>query len=176
MCKLKAEQLNYSMERSFGEHFADVFARSLQKYVSQKNYFITQVWCDSYPDEIDGVPLYLQPQIQSSIRKFGTDRLKLHHGAFGEKMLELGAFKPFDLIQFSNISDWMPPQDLNNMLKEAVHFLNPGGALIGRRLNGDHHLASVMARHIFVDENLSRELLESDKSFFYREVVVGWKR
>ncbi|AFZ01243.1 DUF3419 family protein [Calothrix sp. PCC 6303] len=168
--------VNYSMDRSFGEHFADVFAHSLQKFVSTKNYFITQVWCDAYTDEIDGVPLYLQPLVQTSIRQLGTERLKLHQGTFVEKMIELGADKPFDLIQFSNISDWMPPQDLDNMLLQAVHVLKPGGALIGRRLNGDHHLASLMAAHIFVDENFSRELLESDSSFFYREVVVGWKR
>ncbi len=167
--------VNYSMDRSFGEHFADVFAYSLQKFVPEKNYFVTQVWCDSYTNEINGVPLYLQPQAQASIRELGTDRLKLHQGVFVEKMLELGTLKTFDLIQFSNISDWMPPQDLDNMLREAVNLLKPGGALIGRRLNGDHHLASLMAAHIFVDENQCHELLESDHSFFYREVVVGWK-
>jgi S-adenosylmethionine-diacylglycerol 3-amino-3-carboxypropyl transferase len=166
--------VNYSMDRSFGEHFADVFAKALHKYTIG-NYFLTQVWSDSYSYGFDGVPLYLQPEAQSSIRELGTSRLKLHHGAFAQKMLELGAIQPFDLIQFSNISDWMPPSDLDNMLKNALACLKPGGALIGRRLNGDHHLASVMAKHIYVDENLSHELLESDRSFFYREVVVGWK-
>jgi S-adenosylmethionine-diacylglycerol 3-amino-3-carboxypropyl transferase len=168
--------VNYSMDRSFGTHFADVFARSLQKYDPHQNYFITQVWRDRYADGVNGVPLYLQPQAQSSIHHLGTDRLKLHHGVFVEKMLELGSNKPFDLIQCSNISDWMPPQDLDQMLAQAVNLLNPGGGLIGRRLNGDHHLGSVMATHISVDEDFSRELLELDRSFFYREVVVGWKR
>jgi S-adenosylmethionine-diacylglycerol 3-amino-3-carboxypropyl transferase len=166
--------VNYSMDRSFGEHFADVFARALQKYHPTDNYFITQVWRDCYADGRDGLPLYLQPQAQIAIQKFGTDRLKLHHGVFIEKTIELGMEKSFDLIQFSNISDWMPISDLHNMLKTAVSLLNPGGALIGRRLNGDHHLATIMNECIAVDREFSRELLELDRSFFYREVVVGW--
>jgi S-adenosylmethionine-diacylglycerol 3-amino-3-carboxypropyl transferase len=165
--------VNYSMDRSFGIHFADVFAQALHKY-TKANYFLTQVWADSYSYGFDGVPLYLQPGTQISIRELGTSRLHLHQGAFAQQMLELGA--KFDLIQFSNISDWMPPTDLDDMLQNAVHCLKPGGALIGRRLNGDHHLASVMAKHIYIDEQLNHELLESDRSFFYREVVVGWKK
>jgi S-adenosylmethionine-diacylglycerol 3-amino-3-carboxypropyl transferase len=168
--------VNYSMDRSFGEHFADVFARALQKYRPIDNYFITQVWRDRYADGSDGVPLYLQPQAQIAIQKYGTDRLKLHHGAFIEQTIALGAEEHFDLIQFSNISDWMPRQDLDKMLKTAVSFLNPGGALIGRRLNGDHHLGTVMNECIAVDREFSNELLELDRSFFYREVVVGWNR
>jgi S-adenosylmethionine-diacylglycerol 3-amino-3-carboxypropyl transferase len=167
--------VNYSMDRSFGEHFADVFARALQKYQLTDNYFITQVWRDRYADGIDGVPLYLQPQAQLAIEKFGTDRLKLYHGIFIDKLLELGTDRPFDLIQFSNISDWMPRHDLNAMVKTAVNFLNPGGALIGRRLNGDHHLVTVMNDWITVDREFSHELLELDRSYFYREVVVGFK-
>ena len=167
--------VNYSMERSFGEHFADVFASALQRFVPTENYFLTQVWGDSYTRGLDGVPLYLQPPAQMSIRSLGTDRLRLHHGAFAEKMQQLAESSPFDLIHFSNISDWMPLSDLHAMLKSAVNSLKPGGALIGRRLNGDHHLASVMADHLWVDESLSRQLLAGDRSFFYREVVVGFR-
>ena len=135
-----------------------------------------KVWRDRYADGVDGLPLYLQPQAQTAIRQLGTDRLKLSSGIFIKEMLELGTQKPFDLIQFSNISDWMPLPDLDNMLKTAVTLLNPGGALIGRRLNGDHHLVSIMDKHLAVDRDFSRELLEIDRSFFYREVVVGWKK
>jgi S-adenosylmethionine-diacylglycerol 3-amino-3-carboxypropyl transferase len=69
----------------------------------------------------------------------------------------------------------MPLSDLHTMLTSAVHSLKPGGALIGRRLNGDHHLASVMADHLLVDDSLTTQLLASDRSFFYQEVVVGFR-
>ena len=167
--------VNYSMDRSFGEHFADVFAIALQQFVPTENYFVTQVWGDCYTSGMDGVPIYLQQPAQTSIHALGTDRLRLHHGAFAEKMQQLAEFSKFDLIQFSNISDWMPLSDLHTMLTSAVHSLKPGGALIGRRLNGDHHLASVMADHLLVDDSLTTQLLASDRSFFYREVVVGFR-
>lgn len=166
--------VNYSMDRSFGQHFADVFAQALHQFVPEENYFLTQVWGDRYATGRDGIPVYLQPSAQSTIHALGIDRLKLHHGLFAEKLLELAKFGHFDLIQFSNISDWMPIAELHSMLAIAVQCLTPGGALIGRRLNGDHHLASIMAAHLAVDHDFSQHLQQHDRSFFYREVVVGF--
>ncbi|CAN1211964.1 DUF3419 domain-containing protein [Tumidithrix helvetica PCC 7403] len=169
--------VNYSMDRSFGEHFADVFAQALQRFIPKENYFLTQVWGDRYTTNLagEGVPLYLQASAQRDIRAFGTERLQLHQGAFADRLQQLATVEGFDLIQFSNISDWMPLDDLHQMLTDAVACLKPGGAIIGRRLNGDLNLAAFMAEHIAVDRALSRELLESDRSFFYREVVVGFR-
>lgn len=169
--------VNYSMDRSFGEHFADVFAQALQRFIPDENYFLTQVWGDRYTSNLtgEGVPLYLQSSVQNDIRKFGTERLQLHQGAFFEALQELAQSEKFDLIQFSNISDWMPLSNLHQMLNEIINCLKCGGAIIGRRLNGDHNLEKIMAEHITVDRSLSQELLASDRSFFYREVVVGFR-
>lgn len=166
--------VNYSMGRSFGEHFADVFAQALTQFIPRENYFLMQVWRDRYTTGTNGVPIYLQPSAQQTIRSLGFDRLNLHHGLFAEKLLELIKFGKFDLIQFSNISDWMSVPDLHSMVAIAVQCLTPGGALIGRRLNGDHHLASIMADHLTVDHCLSQQLQKGDRSFFYQEVVVGF--
>jgi S-adenosylmethionine-diacylglycerol 3-amino-3-carboxypropyl transferase len=38
----------YSMDRSFGAHFADVFARALERGWGGENYFLRQVWEDRY--------------------------------------------------------------------------------------------------------------------------------
>lgn len=167
--------VNYSMDRSFGEHFADVFAQALTRFSPMTNYFLTQVWSDRYAAGSKGIPLYLQPTVQQSMRQLGTERLHLHHGFFLNTLLELAKTHRFDLIQFSNISDWMPVPELHCMIESAVQCLKPGGALIGRRLNGDHHLAAIMAKYLTVDQDFSRFLLESDRSFFYQEIVVGFR-
>ncbi len=165
--------VNYSMDRSFGVHFSHVFASALQRFDSAQNYFLTQVWCDHYPDNPAHLPLYLQSDVQTQIRQFGADRLVLKSGSFFDTLkLEQ---KKFDLIQFSNISDWMPLSDLHDLIHLGVQALNQGGAILGRRLNGDHHLATVMADHLVVDQTMSDQLLQSDRSFFYQEVVVGFK-
>ena len=169
--------VNYSMDSSFGEHFADVFAQALQRFHPNENYFLTQVWGDRYTDDLggEGLPLYLQDSAQKDIRALGVERLQLHQGAFVDRLQQLAEVEKFDLIQFSNISDWMHLSDLHQMLTDAIACLKSGGAIIGRRLNGDHHLAAIMAKHIAVDHHLSQELLASDRSFFYREVVVGFR-
>lgn len=176
--------VNYSMDRSFGDHFADVFAKALTRFVPKENYFLSQVWDGRYTTDTNGVPPYLQSATQAKIRSLDVNRLKLHHGPFADKLWdwtnaesqENPQGNQFDLIQFSNISDWMPVQDLHAMMTQMVKILAPGGAIIGRRLNGDHHLATIMAEHVAVDHTFSQQLLEGDRSFFYREVVVGLKR
>ncbi len=74
--------VNYSMDRSFGVHFADVFAQALTRFLPLENYFLTQVWADRYAVEAVGLPCYLQPEPQSRILKLGLDRLQLHLGSF----------------------------------------------------------------------------------------------
>ncbi|HEY9858683.1 MAG TPA: DUF3419 family protein [Candidatus Obscuribacterales bacterium] len=165
--------VNYSMDRSFSEHFADVFAQALQRFSPNQNYFLTQVWRDRYAVGSDGMPPYLQVAVQEAIRQLGTSRLALHLGPFTEVLLRLVQQDAYDLIQFSNISDWMPISDLHQMLSTAATTLRLGGILLGRRLNGDHDLAAMMAEYVAVDQQLSAQLLVSDRSYFYPEVVAG---
>ncbi|MBD2461089.1 DUF3419 family protein [Oscillatoria sp. FACHB-1407] len=166
--------VNYSMDRSFGEHFADVFAQALRSKNPAQNYFVTQVWGDRYTTGKQGLPLYLQAPAQLMIRHLGVERLRLHQGALADVMTQLAQTAPFDLIQLSNISDWMPVAELHKLLAIATGCLNSGGALLGRRLNGDHHLANVMAEHVRVNAELSQQLQQAERSYFYREVVVGF--
>jgi S-adenosylmethionine-diacylglycerol 3-amino-3-carboxypropyl transferase len=168
--------VNYSMDRSFGEHFADVFAQALTRFSPLENYFLTQVWDDRYAIGEAGLPCYLQLDRQLQILKLGLDRLHLHLGSFPELMVTLGTTQPYDLIQCSNISDWMPIPELKTLLTNAFQCLTPGGALIGRRLNGDHHLGDLMDTVLKVDRSFSADLKRFDRSFFYSEIVVGYRR
>jgi S-adenosylmethionine-diacylglycerol 3-amino-3-carboxypropyl transferase len=166
--------VNYSMDRSFGEHFAAVFAQAMVRFKPMENYFLTQVWADRYAPGPDGLPLYLQPEALSAIQP-NLSKLYLHAGQFVEQLPRLAAAGHYDLIQFSNLSDWMPVAELDQMLQTIHDCLNPGGAVIGRRLNGDHNLTEMMAQHFDADRQLSRALQLADRSFFYPEVVIGWR-
>ena len=76
-------------------------------------------------------------------------------------------------MQTSNISDWMPVPDLEAVVALVAGALVPGGALLMRRLNGDHDLEAVVARALEVDPGECARLRRDDRSFFYREVVIG---
>lgn len=159
----------YSMDRSFADHFEAQLSAALARWPLAQNYFLHQIMKDCYPDE--SLPPVLIDGFRAAAARLGPDRLELHHGRFADRLPDLGRF---DVIQMSNISDWMPQPELDALLARVRSALNPGGAVIGRRLNGDHVLADFVARHFELDRALSAKLLAADRSFFYREVVVGW--
>jgi S-adenosylmethionine-diacylglycerol 3-amino-3-carboxypropyl transferase len=168
------EAVDYSMDRPFSAHFAAAFAAALGRWRVDENYFLSQIFEERYLDGPDGAPPSLQAETQARIRALGTGRLHLHAHRLDAALAALPG--PWDVIHNSNISDWMPVPELEAMLARERALLAPGGAVIGRRLNGDHHLGAVMARQLDVDGALGAELLAADRSFFYREVVVGFRR
>lgn len=166
--------VDYSMDRSFGEHFADVFARALARWGAGGSYFLHQVFEERYLEGEGGRPPCLSAARQASARALGLGRLELVHGRFDEVLSRLEREgETFDLVQTSNISDWMPVDALRALLGRIRALVTPGGAVLGRRLNGDHRLADVFGDVLEVDAALSQALLERDRSFFYREVVAG---
>ncbi|HEY9836998.1 MAG TPA: DUF3419 family protein, partial [Vampirovibrionales bacterium] len=130
---------------SFGAHFAQRLAAVLNKMPPQENYFMTQLFSNSYATGLKGVPVYLQGSAQGTILALGTQRLKLHSGQFLEKVVELGQAGGFDLISMSNFGEGMAPEELEGAIAKIAQYLNPGGALIGRRLQGNYDLGALMA-------------------------------
>jgi S-adenosylmethionine-diacylglycerol 3-amino-3-carboxypropyl transferase len=167
--------VDYSMDRSFGEHFASAFAAALRRWPAGENYFLHQVFEGRYLDAPGGCPPCLEERAHAAAVARGLDRLELRTLRFDEALTALAGEPPFDLIQTSNISDWMPVPNLRAMLARARAVLAPGGAVLGRRLNGDHRLSDVFADVLEVDASLSEDLRASDRSFFYGEVVVGFR-
>jgi len=170
------EAVTYSMDREFSHHFAGMFARAMRRWRAADNYFLLQIWAERYGDGEGGAPPYLDPATQERIRGLGAgpERLRLAGGRLDQLLTGGGVDGRFDLIHTSNISDWMPVPSLRAMLAGAAALLAPGGAVIGRRLNGDHRLAEQFASHLTVDAELGAALTAADRSFFYPEVVVGW--
>lgn len=168
--------VDYSMDREFGEHFADVFARALRRWPAGTCYFLHQVLEGRYLDGDGGRPPCLEAATQRAAIERGLDRLVLRQGRFDEAVAGLAGGRPFDLVQTSNISDWMPVDALTALIARVREtLLSPGGAVLGRRLNGDHDLAAVFGRVLDVDRPFSESLLARDRSFFYREVVLGYE-
>jgi len=159
--------VEYSMSKSFANHFSDVFSQALQKYPRGSNYFVDQVWLDHYSSLHDNLPLYLMRENNFQAQ------IHFHHGPFLTQMQALN--KKWDIIQTSNISDWMPIPQMKEMFTIAKSCLKDKGALISRRLNGDHILSEIMQEVLFTNNDLNNDLKKNDRSYFYSEVVVGFK-
>lgn len=127
--------------------------------------------------EPSSLPPYLQQNVQQRILKKTkniSDKIHWHLGPLDKLVTELGEkFGPFDVIQTSNVTDWISPSQCSELLKNCHKFLTPGGAVIARRLNGDYDLSSVVKQHFSIDSTLQQKLLREDRSFFYSELVIG---
>lgn len=100
----------------------------------------------------------------------------MHTGNFLGKMIELREQEGrYDLIQTSDLSDWMPTREVHKLMSGVKDSLNDGGAVLARRLNADHSLAKLVGTYLQVDTALSSQLKEQDRSFLYSEVVVGFR-
>eukprot|EP01125_Pyxidicula_operculata_P011414 TRINITY_DN373_c0_g1_i1.p2 TRINITY_DN373_c0_g1~~TRINITY_DN373_c0_g1_i1.p2 ORF type:complete len:326 (-),score=36.92 TRINITY_DN373_c0_g1_i1:73-1050(-) len=170
------EAVNYSMEKSFAQHFCEVFSQAVKTWPDiTQNYFLNQVLGNKY--SLTSYPTYLEDENYYRLQK------RLHNPDFNLNFF-LGDFwkykeqaereRTYDVVHTSNISDWMPIPSLRQILQDVKKKINPGGAIIMRRLNGDHNLESIVKDYFHVDKDLNKSLKSNDKSFFYSEVVVGF--
>ncbi len=167
--------VDYSMDRGFDTHFAQVIRAAAARWKPGQNYFLEQVLRDDYGPPTAGLPGFMESDAaQAIVTAGGFGRLTLHQGLFTDVMRRLDG--QWGLIQTSNISDWVPIPELVSLLAEVGTRLEPGGAWIGRRLNGDHSLMDTASAALDVDRELSAQLHASDRSFFYSELVVGRTR
>lgn len=75
----------------------------------------------------------------------------------------------YDLMDLSNIGDWMSLKQYHQMLHILMGRLNHGGIVIARKLLGDYSLANTLKEHGL---NVQQAL---DSTGFYRETVYGFK-
>lgn len=168
--------VDFSMSREFDDHFDEVFTAANLRWPRGENYFLEQVFHDRFLPRADGVPPWLDPLTQQRIiQASGTEKIETRHGAFSDWVFDLTKTEKFDLIQTSNLSDWMPEPEMLRIFRRAKDSLTDGGAVLCRRLNGDHILATSLSRLFRVDEEECKLLKHRDRSFFYAECVLGRK-
>lgn len=164
----------YSTRRSFADHFAQVFAAALHRWNPLDNFYLHQIFRDAYPPGEAGLPDYMRAEARDHLRRRGLADLRTHAGTLEANLGPLAAAAPYDLIHTSNVTDWMPREDLRALFARLPAALAPGGAVLARRLNGDYDLAEELGAHLAVDPALSDELARADRSFFYQEIVAAF--
>ena len=150
---------------SFSAHFLARLHWALAHFPTRRNPFIWQLLAGiPAPDaDYDWITLPIrQPQAATAFHSgMMDDFLRAHHAAF-------------DLVHLSNILDWLSPEEAFATLDAAHRALRPGGRVLIRQLNST---LDIPAAHQGFGWrfDLGRELLEQDRSFFYRAIHVGEK-
>jgi len=154
---------------SFGAHFREKVKKALVSLPLRENYFLAYILLGQYYST-DHLPVYLQKEHFESI-KSRLDRIKIVTGNSADFFRSL----PPDSISrfnFSNIFEWMPPEDFHHLLLETIRVAQDGSILTYRNLLVPRSRPASVARWIEPREQLAAELLENDRSFIYRAYIV----
>jgi hypothetical protein len=76
--------------------------------------------------------------------------------------------KKYDVIDISNVGDWMNIEDFRKIIDNAYNSLNKDGILISRKLLGDYQLSKELLKFNNI-ENIQ------DETFFYSETCIVTK-
>ncbi|NCQ51840.1 hypothetical protein GW796_08100 [archaeon] len=138
---------------NFADHFYNIFLKQITWYFSTnpKNSNIGSILFNNDP-----INYQLKINKKSSV--------DYYHGDFLSYLSQTN--KTFDLIDLSNISDWMPLNNMEKILSTSFSKLNKNGVIVGRKLLGDYSWAELQKKLI-----PSLFLPFDDHTMFYQECV-----
>ena len=154
--------VKFSTKKGFDKHFADVMKTYRQKYPDpESNYFYYQIMYGYYPKNLK--PPYLTPNtsLNPNKIKFLTDDFV--------GFLITAKDQSYDMVQTSNITDWMPLETVERLVKDIHRVLRPGGVVVMRRLISDNELKPVVEKLFTIKPGYH------DDSEFYTELMIGIK-
>jgi len=82
-------------------------------------------------------------------------------------------FSPFDLVDLSNVPDWMSKESAETLFLRLVRELRSGAVVLWRQLNNQRDLAGDLRGAFSFDRTMGSEWLERDRSLFYASVHIG---
>lgn len=163
---LFGENATRNRARPFHEHFAEQTRRVLAARPAAGNPWLWQVLIGRYPSGVPAPWLELEPRDE-------LPEVRWVHAQVDDALQLEG--EPYDLIHLSNVLDWVDKDDARALLDLAWMRLSRGGAVIVRQLNSTLDVRAMGSRFAW-DEEYSRRLHEEDRSFFYRDLHVGFRR
>lgn len=115
------------------------------------------------------LPHYLQPEhyghIQSNIH-----HLKIYKG-FAEDALQ--QYGRFDLMNLSNIFEYMNPYEFKLVADRLVQGVRPGGRIAYWNLMVPRQIHQLFPSAVFCPDDVSHTLTQADKGFFYQQFIVN---
>jgi S-adenosylmethionine-diacylglycerol 3-amino-3-carboxypropyl transferase len=162
---LFGEEATHHPAKPFARHFGQRIRHAFSTMAAERNPYLWQMLAGCYPEDRvipwldEPAPVHL-PEVTWSI------------GFMAEELETMP--DSFDFIHLSNILDWLSPEQARNTLEIAWKALRPGGWTLIRQLNSSLDVQSLGSRFNWLTEE-AVELLENDRSFFYRQLHLGKK-
>lgn len=152
--------------QSFADHFAERTRIYLSSHLAKDSPYFAQLLLGRFHGE------NVYPWLKNECSQL-PECLSFYLSPMNQFLKEIGKNR-FDLIHLSNILDWLPSEEAEELLDDAIHSLKPGGAIIIRQLNSNLDLRSYKNSFLW-DSKSSSEYHRDDRSFFYRDLHIGFK-
>lgn len=147
-----------SLNHEFYEHFEKV----LKSYDGDiENYFYYQIMNNKY--HRDYLPSYFN-HLDTIIKNINNINY-IQHNIYD---YICNTDIKYDVIQTSNITDWMNIGQCRIFIDSIYNLLNNNGVVIMRRLNGDYQLCDLLSSFKILNTPI-------DKSYFYNETLAAQK-
>jgi S-adenosylmethionine:diacylglycerol 3-amino-3-carboxypropyl transferase len=148
----------------FFDHFENIVDTYKSLYTPENNYFYYQILNNKYFKEC--LPVYFY-----NIKCIEDNKSKIEYVLDNYvNYLTKCEDEIYNLIQTSNLTDWMDRSELDSFVNNLYRCSKKGGYVILRRLNGCYSLKDVVSKKFEIVNKVPVE-----KSHFYSEVVVGYK-
>lgn len=158
------EAVQHAPRDSYPEYFRKVIEQGLEKEDMSRNYFIHHLFLGHYIDQESCLPYYLCAPTP-----------KYHFEFFNNTIDKVESFHSFDLVNLSNIFDWMDEDKIENLANRLNLEMKPGARLLTRQLNNQKDFMKYFSSHFELLCDESAELLASDRSLFYSQINYALK-
>jgi S-adenosylmethionine-diacylglycerol 3-amino-3-carboxypropyl transferase len=152
--------IQYAEYGSYPAYFQAVFERGLRCRNAHINPFLHHIFLGRY----------LETCPPDFLRDPPTDPLfEMIHG----DLSAVRDLRAYDFIGLSNILDWMPPSEIDNLLMRLREETMPGTVVVWRQLNNKQDIAAQLADVFSFRSDLEQRLHEADRSLFYSSLHIG---
>lgn len=165
LVKLFGEAATANRRQPFPAHFASRTRHVLKALPAAGNPYLSQIFLGRFTDGVVYPWLSSMPPVRMPHITWETTTV---NEALRKKA------DSFDFVHLSNTLDWLPPQDARRTLELAWAALRSDGVILLRQLNSTLDIPALESRFDWLDD-FSRELLDTDRSFFYRAIYLGRK-
>ncbi len=154
---------------SFGRHFAERTRKALTTLPMKENYFLSYILLGNFYSE-DSLPPYLRRGNFKTIRN-NLHKIEVVNDSC-EHFFSLLPESSISKFNFTNIFEWMSPENYEKLLRETYRVAKAGAVLTYRNLLVHRERPTSLAHYLESLKDQARALHERDLSFIYSNYVI----
>lgn len=159
------EVTQHAEKNSYSAYFRKIFETAIIREDYMSNYFLHHVLLGCYLERYEALPQYLQSSPSNTNFKF------IHN-----KLEQVNSFVGYDLIDLSNIFDWMADEIIDTICKKISQQSKIGTIVIFRQLNNQRELFGKFTHGFEYDRKLSNKLYALSRDLFYNKLSIYIKK